>query len=103
VMGGGRRDYDVVHTAGDDKRYVPTEQVDLLQKYIGVEGQAPRLSKLGGNDWAGVKKRVTESVKELAQGLLKLYAEREALPGYAFSKDTVGQQQVEEAFPYEET
>ncbi|HEY8418066.1 MAG TPA: transcription-repair coupling factor [Limnochordales bacterium] len=102
-IGGVHKDYLVVQYAGDDKLYVPTEQVDLLQKYIGVEGQTPRLSKLGGSDWARVKKRVTESVKELAQGLLKLYAEREALPGYAFSKDTVWQQQFEEAFPYEET
>ena len=102
-IGGVHKDYLVVQYAGDDKLYVPTEQVDLLQKYIGVEGQTPRLNRLGGSDWARVKKRVTESVKELAQGLLKLYAEREALPGYAFSKDTVWQQQFEEAFPYEET
>ncbi|MFS8665628.1 MAG: transcription-repair coupling factor, partial [Limnochordales bacterium] len=102
-IGGVHKDYLVVHYAGDDKLYVPTEQVDLLQKYIGVDGQAPRLSKLGGGDWARVKKRVTESVKELAEGLLKLYAEREALPGYAFSKDGVWMQEFEEQFPYEET
>jgi len=102
-IGGVHKDYLVVQYAGEDKLYVPTEQVGLLQKYIGVEGQEPRLSRLGGGDWARVKKRVSESVKELAQGLLKLYAEREALPGYAFSPDTVWQQQFEEAFPYEET
>ncbi|HEY8496257.1 MAG TPA: transcription-repair coupling factor, partial [Limnochordales bacterium] len=102
-IGGVHKDYLVVQYAGEDKLYVPTEQVGLLQKYIGVEGQEPRLSRLGGGDWARLKKRVSESVKELAQGLLKLYAEREALPGYAFSPDTVWQQQFEEAFPYEET
>ncbi|MBO8141130.1 MAG: transcription-repair coupling factor [Firmicutes bacterium] len=102
-IAGAHKDYLVVQYAGDDKLYVPTDQVQLLQKYIGVEGQVPRLNRLGGNEWARVKSRVKESVRELAQGLLKLYAEREALPGYAFSKDTVWQQQFEEAFPYEET
>src|SRR5690606_11185343 len=102
-IGGVHKDYLVVQYAGEDKHYVPTDQVGLLQKYIGVEGQEPRLSRLGGGDWARVKRRVSESVKELAQGLRKLYAEREALPGYAFSPDTVWQQQFEEAFPYEET
>ncbi len=103
VIGGAHKDYLLVEYAGDDKLYVPTEQVHLLQKYIGVEGQTPRLNKLGGNEWTRAKQRVQQSVRELAQGLLKLYAEREALPGYAFSPDTVWQQQFEDAFPYEET
>ena len=102
-IAGVHKDYLVVQYAGEDKLYVPTEQVGLLQKYIGVEGQEARLSRLGGGEWARVKKRVSESVKELAQGLLKLYAEREALPGYAYAPDTVWQHQFEEAFPYEET
>lgn len=103
VIGGAHKDYLLVEYAGDDKLYVPTDQVHLLQKYVGVEGQTPRLNKLGGNEWARAKQRVQQSVRELAQGLLKLYAEREALPGYAFSPDTVWQQQFEEAFPFEET
>lgn len=100
---GVHKDYLLVQYAGDDKLYVPTDQVDLLQKYVGVEGQAPRLNKLGGNEWTRAKQRVQQSVKELAQGLLKLYAEREALPGYAFAPDTVWQQEFEDAFAYEET
>ncbi|MFO7265526.1 MAG: transcription-repair coupling factor [Bacillota bacterium] len=103
VIDGAHRDYLLIEYAGDDKLYVPTDQVHLLQKYIGVEGQTPKLNRLGGNEWARAKQRVQQSVKELAQKLLKLYAEREALPGYAFSPDTVWQQEFEEAFPYEET
>lgn len=102
-IAGGHKDYLVVKYAGEDKLYVPTDQVDLLQRYIGVEGQPPRLNKLGGNEWARVKKRVKASVREMAEGLLKLYAERETVQGYAFSPDTVWQTQFEEAFPYEET
>ncbi|HEX6971939.1 MAG TPA: transcription-repair coupling factor, partial [Limnochordia bacterium] len=102
-IGGMHKDYLVVKYAGEDKLYVPTDQIDVLQKYIGVEGQPPKLYKLGGNDWARVKKRVKESVRDMAQGLLRLYAEREAMPGHAFAPDTVWQQQFEETFPYEET
>lgn len=102
-IGGVHKDYLVVQYAGDDKLYVPTDQVDLLQKYIGLEDGTPKLYKLGGSEWARVKKKVKESVQEIADGLLKLYAEREATPGFSFSPDTVWQQQFEEAFPYEET
>ncbi len=102
-IAGFHKDYLVVKYAGEDKLYVPTDQVDLLQRYIGVDSQPPKLSKLGGNEWARVKKRVKESVQEMAEGLLRLYAERETIQGYAFSKDTVWQAQFEDAFPYEET
>ena len=102
-IAGVHKDYLVVKYAGEDKLYVPTDQVDLLQRYIGVDSQPPKLSKLGGNEWARVKKRVKESVHEMAEGLLRLYAERETIQGYAFSKDTVWQTQFEDAFPYEET
>lgn len=102
-IGGVHKDYLVVKYAGDDKLYVPTEQVDLLQRYIGVESQPPKLNKLGGNEWARVKKRVKESVQEMAEGLLRLYAERETVKGYSFSPDTVWQTQFEDSFPYEET
>ncbi len=102
-IGGVHKDYLVVQYQGEDKLYVPTEQVHLLQKYIGVEGHPPKLYKLGGTEWSRVKKRVKDSVQEMAQGLLRLYAEREAIPGHAFSPDTVWQQQFEDAFPYQET
>jgi transcription-repair coupling factor (superfamily II helicase) len=97
------KDYLVIKYAGEDKLYVPTEQLDSIQRYIGVEGQIPKLYKLGGNDWSRVKARVKESVQELAQELLALYAEREAATGYSYSPDTVWQQNFEAAFPYVET
>lgn len=102
-IAGVHKDYLVVQYAGEDKLYVPTDQVDLLQRYIGVESQPPKLNKLGGNEWARVKKRVKESVQEMAEGLLRLYAERETIEGHAFAPDSVWQAQFEDAFPYEET
>lgn len=98
-----RRDYLLVKYAGDDKLYVPTDQVDLLQKYIGVEGATPRLSKMGGTEWSRTKARARKSVQDLADGLLRLYADREAIQGHAFSKDTVWQDEFEEVFEHEET
>ncbi|MGI6575797.1 MAG: transcription-repair coupling factor [bacterium] len=100
---GAQRDYLLVQYAGEDRLYVPTDQLQLLQKYIGVEGQKPKLNKLGGNEWNRVKSRVKKSVQELAQGLLKLYALRETVQGFAFSPDTVWQKEFEDSFPYEET
>ncbi|MGI6605233.1 MAG: transcription-repair coupling factor [bacterium] len=100
---GSTRDYLLLEYAGQDRLYVPTDQVYLLQKYVGPEGENPRLSKLGGNEWQRARSRVKRSVEEMAKDLLALYAKREATPGYAFSKDTVWQKEFEEAFPYEET
>ncbi|HHY91958.1 MAG TPA: transcription-repair coupling factor, partial [Firmicutes bacterium] len=100
---GSTRDYLVLEYAGNDRLYVPTDQVHLLQKYIGPEGESPRLSKLGGNEWQRAKSRAKRSVEEMAQELLSLYARRKAAPGYAFGPDTVWQKEFEEAFPYQET
>ncbi len=100
---GVTRDYMVIEYAGHDKLYVPTDQVHSLQKYIGPEGERPRLSKLGGSEWQRAKKKVRSSVAEMAKELLTLYARRKALPGYGFSADTVWQREFEDAFPYEET
>lgn len=100
---GNHQDYLVLKYAGEDKLYVPTHQVDLIQKYIGVENQPPKLFKLGSGEWNRVKKKVKESVQEIALDLLKLYAERELVRGHAFSKDTPWQKEFEDAFPYEET
>ncbi|MCL6639004.1 MAG: transcription-repair coupling factor [Firmicutes bacterium] len=103
TIGGIRKEYLLLQYAGEDKLYVPVDQVGLVQKYLGGEGDAPRLSRLGGGEWARVKNRVKEAVREMARELLDLYAAREALPGYAFGPDTVWQKEFEEAFPYEET
>jgi transcription-repair coupling factor (superfamily II helicase) len=102
-VGGVQRDYLLVQYAGEDRVYVPTDQVAMLQKYIGMEDAAPRLNKLGGAEWARSKNRVRESVKDMAQNLLKLYAARDSVKGYSFSRDTVWQQEFEDAFQYEET
>ncbi|MDI3280960.1 MAG: transcription-repair coupling factor [Bacillota bacterium] len=102
-VAGVHRDYLLIRYAGEDKLYVPTDQVHLLQKYIGVEGVPPKLYKLGGGEWHRVKSRVKASVQELADRLLRLYAERASTRGHAFSPDTVWQREFEEDFPYEET
>lgn len=100
---GVMRDYMVIGYAGGDRLYVPTEQFDRVQRYIGSDEQAPRLSKMGGKDWESTKKKVRESVKELAFGLVELYAKRSAMKGFAFAQDTPWQQEFEGKFPFEET
>lgn len=100
---GTNRDYLEIAYTGDDKLYVPVDQVGLVQKYTGPEGSAPRLSRLGGTDWSRLKQRVKKRVQELAQDLLALYAERNRTPGHVFPQDTVWQREFEEQFPYEET
>ena len=97
------QDYLVIQYADEDKLYVPTEKVNLVQKYIGADHKKPKLYKLGGNEWQKVKQKVKNSVKEMAIGLLELYAERETVEGYSFSEDTAWQKEFEDAFPYEET
>ncbi|MDA8335660.1 MAG: transcription-repair coupling factor [Peptococcaceae bacterium] len=102
-IGGMHRDYLLVQYAGEDKLYVPTDQLSLVGRYTGGEGEAPRLSRLGGQEWTKAKARVREAVQEMARELLALYAARESVPGYAFGPDTVWQQEFEATFPYEET
>ena len=77
--------------------------MDKLQRYVGVEGQKPRLSKIGGSEWSRLKKKVSSSVAKLAEDLLALYAAREMSQGFAFSPDCAWQKQFEDAFPFEET
>ncbi|NJD02638.1 MAG: transcription-repair coupling factor, partial [Ruminiclostridium sp.] len=100
---GVKRDYLKIRYQESGFLYIPTNQMDLIQKYVGSEGKSPRLSKLGGADWLKTKNRVRESLKELAGELIKLYAQRQSARGFAFSPDTVWQKQFEEQFPYEET
>ncbi|HHV97123.1 MAG TPA: transcription-repair coupling factor [Clostridiaceae bacterium] len=103
VVEGVHKDYLKIKYRDGDFLYIPTSQLDAIQKYIGTEGKIPKLSKLGGSDWVKTKRKVKESLKELAEDLLKLYAERKAIKGHSFSKDTVWQKEFEEQFPYEET
>lgn len=97
------RDYILIAYDKGDKLYLPTEQMDKVQKYIGAGEAKPRLSKLGGRDWDKVKSRVKKSVADMAEDLVKLYAKRTSKAGYAFSQDTPWQQEFEEGFQYEET
>ncbi|HLQ77653.1 MAG TPA: transcription-repair coupling factor [Terriglobia bacterium] len=88
---------------GDDRLYVPLERLDLVQKYSSSEGAKPQLDKLGGTTWVARKTRVKRAIRDMAQELLKLYAQRKVGNGYAFSEDTEWQKEFEEAFQYEET
>ncbi|MCL4319009.1 MAG: transcription-repair coupling factor [Firmicutes bacterium] len=97
------QDYLQVQYAGDDVLYVPVNQLGLVQKYVGIEGQAPKLSRMGGAEWNRVKEKVKASVREMAEELVKLYALREARPGHMFGPDTPWQADFEMAFGYEET
>lgn len=97
------KDYMLIRYSGDDKLYVPIDQIDLVQKFVGSEGKEPKLYKLGGTEWAKVKNKVQSSVEDIADELIKLYAEREAQKGFAFSEDTEMQREFEAAFPYQET
>lgn len=100
---GVRREYILLQYAGDDRLYVPVDQLGMVQKYVGAEGEAPRLSRLGSGEWARTRRRVKEAVREMARDLLNLYAARQTRPGYAFSPDGPWQRDFEAAFPYEET
>ncbi|MDU4961224.1 MAG: transcription-repair coupling factor [Sporomusaceae bacterium] len=103
VVDGVHKDYLFIRYAGEDKLYLPTDQVHLLQKYIGSEGEAPRLSKMGGSDWLKAKSRAKAAVADIARELLALYAERQLAAGFAFQPDTPWQAEFEDAFAFEET
>lgn len=98
-----QRDYLVISFQGADRLYVPTDQAGYLQKYTGMEGAKPKLSKLGGSEWSRIKAKAQKAVSDMADELLELYAVREAMPGFAFATDTPWQKEFEESFPYEET
>ena len=100
---GVHKDYLEIHYSGHDVLYVPTDQIQFLQRYIGNEGEAPRLSRMGGADWKKARAKAQKSIDNLAEKLVALYAKREITDGYAFPSDTPFQQEFEEAFPYEET
>jgi transcription-repair coupling factor (superfamily II helicase) len=97
------RDYITLEYADAEKLFIPIEQVNLIQRYIGQEGKKPGLDSLGGKGWAKRKEKAKKAVEELAQGLLELYSRRKAEPGFAFSPDTDWQSEFEAAFPYQET
>ncbi|XEC94983.1 transcription-repair coupling factor [Paenibacillus tarimensis] len=102
-IGGIHKDYIHILYAAGDKLSVPVEQIDLIQKYVGSEDKEPKIYKLGGSEWTRVKNKVRSSVQDIADDLIKLYADRQAQPGYGFGRDTPYQQEFEAMFPYDET
>ncbi len=104
-MGGVEREYLQVNYARGDKLYVPVHQADRLSRYVGAgdSGIPPSVTRLGTSDWQTVKARAKKAVEDIAEDLLILYAEREVVPGYAFSPDGPWQEEMEAAFPFRET
>ncbi|MFC1979585.1 transcription-repair coupling factor [Chloroflexota bacterium] len=100
---GSEKEYLVLRYAAADKLYVPTDQIDRVNRYVGAGEKPPALSRLGTQEWTRTKQAVRKSVEDIAQELLALYAAREVVPGLAFSRDTVWQQELEASFPYVET
>jgi transcription-repair coupling factor (superfamily II helicase) len=101
AIGGSERDYLLIEYKGNDKLYVPTDQVGLVRRYTG--GDSPTLNRMGGSDWQKTRSRVRKAIAEIAADLVALYRRRLATPGRTFGPDTPWQREVEEAFPYEET
>ncbi|MCL2609546.1 MAG: transcription-repair coupling factor, partial [Treponema sp.] len=100
---GYERDYISLGYAGDETVFVPVEQVDLVQRYIGNEGSPPRLDTVGSKSWENRKTKVRQSVLELAEKLIDLYSKRKSSTGFAFPADSEWQTMFEAAFPFEET
>jgi len=100
---GSDKEYLVLQYAGNDILYVPIDQIDRVSRYVGAGDRTPILSRLGTQEWIRMRQKAKEAAELLARDLLLLYAAREVVPGYAFSRDTVWQQELEAAFPYVET
>ncbi|MGI9029102.1 MAG: transcription-repair coupling factor, partial [Ilumatobacteraceae bacterium] len=100
-IGGVERDYLLVAYKGNDKLYVPSDQIDVLRQYVG--GESPTLHRLGGSDFAKAKSRVRSAVREIAQELVVLYQKRVNAEGFAFGQDTPWQAEMEDAFAFVET
>ncbi|HEV2216065.1 MAG TPA: transcription-repair coupling factor [Candidatus Dormibacteraeota bacterium] len=99
---GAHREYLELEYAEADRLFVPVENLDRIQKYLGGE-QQPTLHRLGTGDWTRARSRARKVVQDVAEDLLKIYSQREARPGIAFAPDTAWQQELESSFQYEET
>ena len=100
---GVTKDYIKLKYKDDDVLYIPTNALDNIRKYVGPEKVGPRLNRLGSKEWQKTKEKVKNNLREVAQNLIELYAKREKMKGYAFSKDTPWQQEFEDNFKYVET
>jgi len=105
VMGelGQEREYMQLEYADGDRLFVPVEHLERVQKYVAGGDAAPRLQRLGSGEWDRAKRKVRESVEEVAKDLLDLYSKREMVEGHAFAEDGPWQQELEQSFPYDET
>ncbi|MCP4130675.1 MAG: transcription-repair coupling factor [bacterium] len=104
AAGGVERDFLMLEYADGDKLYVPLDQITMVQKYIGMDGRQPRIDSLGKKSaWNRIKKKVRETVEEIAKELIGIYSQREALKGYRYPPDTLWQEEFESLFEYEET
>lgn len=97
------KDYIKIEYAGGGNLYILATQLELIQKYAGADARKPKLNKLGGQEWNRTKTKVRGAVREIAQDLVLLYAQRQSQKGFAYGPDTVWQREFEEMFPFEET
>ena len=100
---GTERDYLELKYDGEDKLFVPVEQLDRVTRYVGPEGSSPRLTRLNTSDWSRALSKARKATKKLAFDLVDVYARRAAVQGFRFSPDTPWQREMEDAFPYRET
>jgi len=101
TVAGAERDYLLLAYDQGDRLYLPSEQVQMISRYVG--GESPKLSRLGSRDWDRQKARVRRKVREMAAELVRLYSARMASPGHAFGPDTPWQRELEDTFPFPET
>ena len=97
------KDYIKLKYKDDDVLYIPTSNLDNIRKYIGVGDKGPKLNRLGSKEWANTKQKVKSNLREVARDLIELYAKREKVKGFAFSKDSEWQKEFEGSFEYQET
>lgn len=97
------RDYLLVEYQGGDRLYVPADQIDRIQRYVGADGTTPQVNKIGGSEWQRTTRKVREQARQIAGELIQLYAARHAATRPSFGADTNWQSEMEDAFPYEET
>jgi transcription-repair coupling factor (superfamily II helicase) len=99
----GSKEFVLLTYQDEARLYVPVERLDLIQKYSSMGGTRPTLDRLGGTSWARTKSRIKKSMRDMAEELLKLYAQRQMVPGFSYSSDTAWQQEFEDAFEFELT
>ncbi len=100
---GTTKDYIKLKYKNDDILYIPTNQLDVIRKYVGGDVIKPPVNSIGSKDWQRTKEKVKNNLRAVARELIELYAKREKAKGFAFSKDTPWQKQFEDEFPYQET